>query len=116
MADFQEAWAKFRRLRTTFAVLLLCEFFLNDLAAFAFRSILHISYPGNFYFGVYAITPVGLFLVGNSLKSWKCPRCGKAFAGGFRVWDKVSTSLDWWLLPQKCFFCELPKFSNDPTR
>jgi hypothetical protein len=74
ITDSQEAWGEFRRLRTTFAVLLFCEFFLNDLAALFFRSVLHISYPGNFYFGVYAITPVGLFLVGNRLKSWKCPR------------------------------------------
>ena len=100
--NYQENWRRYKRVRNLFWVL-----FLGLLPALLMILVaLGSSFesPGL----VIAAAWFVLFLVvGNRVSRWRCPRCGKIFAGA------------WWynkgFAARRCEHCGLPKYGGvDP--
>jgi hypothetical protein len=115
MADYAEGWQQFRRLRNIWLLILAAELSpISDALESFFYKILRPSDPAYVVVGVQFVFGVALVLIGNHLWKWKCPRCSKLFAGGYKVMDKLSTSLNWLFLPKQCVSCGLPRYSTNP--
>jgi hypothetical protein len=91
VTDYQWAWSRFRILRIVFFILLIVGFSpLVPISIAQYDLIIEI---------LWGLT---LILLGRYLWKWKCPRCGKRFAGKTKKWL---------LLPQQCVSCGLPRYS-----
>ena len=93
MADYQWAWSRFRIVRIVLFLLLIVGISpLVPISIAQYELALDI---------VWGLT---LFLLGWYLWKWKCPRCGKRFAG---------KTGKWLLLPEHCASCGLQKYSTN---
>ena len=100
--NYQDHWRRYKQLRNLTWVLLigLLPSLVMMLASIA--TGFETSLPGF----VLAVTWFSLFMfVGNRVARWRCPRCGKVFAGAYpRGFVK------------KCEYCGLPKYATtDPA-
>jgi hypothetical protein len=111
MADFQETWSGYKRVRDVYVVVFASRFLIDVVSFFVFQGVVH----PRFDLGVNLVWGISLLLLGQRLWKFRCPRCNKLFAGGWKVMDKISTCLDWIFLPRTCVSCGLPKYSTDPT-
>src|SRR3954463_747137 len=101
--NYQDNWQRYKRVRNLFWVLFLGLFpaLLMMLVALgtSFES------PG---LVIAAVWFVLLLMVGNRVSRWRCPRCGKIFAGA------------WWynkgFAARNCEHCGLPKYASTDAR
>jgi hypothetical protein len=91
MPGHQWAWSRFRIFRIVFFTILIVGFSpLVPISVAQYDLIIEILWG------------VTLVLLGRYLWKWKCPGCGKRFAGKTRKWP---------FLPQQCANCGLPRYS-----
>ena len=118
MADYSQQWTRYKRLRNAWLT-----FFLAELAFYfgpfdrltwrIFRPVFPTVDPMYFFVGPLFVIGVVLIIAGDTLRKWKCPRCGKPFAGGLKAADQFRTCLNWLFLPKHCGACGLSKYAAD---
>jgi len=118
VADYSEQWTRYKRLRNTWLTFFLAElafYFgpLDRLTWRTFRPVFPTVDPIYFFVGPLFVIGVLLIIAGDSLRKWKCPRCGKPFAGGLKTADQFRTYLNWLFLPKQCRACGLSKYAAD---
>src|SRR5271169_1776641 len=79
ITDYQRAWRKYKRLRNSALVSLLCTMVI--LVCFRFqRSVIDSIADHLLYLALLVLFLVFfLFFTGIKLASWRCPRCGKRY-------------------------------------
>jgi hypothetical protein len=99
MAEFEEDWKQYRRIRNQWFFVFLG--YMPVVGAIAVLSIklFHTLTPAF----VAAFVWMALFLfAGVRVNIWRCPRCGESFSG------------KWWynlgFLARRCVHCGLPKY------
>ena len=101
-ARYQAAWARLRRLRVAFRVLLFAWLPFAYLLFSAFRLLRWDQDVAMIV--VLAWIPF-MPVAGWKWSYWKCPRCGYAFKGKYDL-----------LFPKHCHHCGLPMWAESPDR
>ena len=101
MADYQEDWKEYKRIRNTFFLVFLTYIPVCGTVGFISEKLFHTSTP----VFVVAFLWMALFLItGVRLQLWRCPRCGEWFCG------------TWWynkgFLARRCVHCGLRKYED----
>ena len=116
MTDYAQQWKRFKWLRNAWVFLLVAVFLgMNAVIARVIRIAIPSMAPGFAAVIAEFLWLVTIALIALELRNWKCPACGKPFAGGHKTRDHVKTYFNWLFLPKQCVSCGLPKYSIDPA-
>ena len=109
MSDYNQAWLKYRRLRSC----VLGSYLAVVVLAIWFR--LFDSIPDRLFGYVVFLAILLVFLslgMGVRLARWSCPRCGKRYF--MKSWYLSLVRPLWYEISfgRRCVHCGLPKYSN----
>lgn len=99
-SDYAERWRQYRKFRNLGWLLLACYFPILIVIGM-FASSIHADW---LFYASWVIWVILSAILGHRIAWWRCPRCGKLFAGYWRG-----------SFAKKCVHCGLPKFAPNPN-
>lgn len=104
MDSYEEKWHELQRCRNRYIFALLVYFPIVGTIGFLGQRFVRSLVPGVVVFGIWAAM---LIYLGNKLRTWPCPRCGK--------WFSATSWYDRGWFVRRCIHCGLPKYYTPPS-